>query len=432
MIFSEKKGGERLICLEKNGGEPLKERVIFHIDVNSAFLSWEAVYRLNTLHETTDLRTIPAAVGGDEKKRRGIILAKSMSAKKFGVRTGESILEARRKCPMLTLVPANYELYKKNSQAFMDILKDYSPDVEKYSIDEAFMDMTGMGALFGEPVKAAHTIKDRIRDELGFTVNVGISSNKYLAKMASDFEKPDRVHTLFPEEIKEKMWPLPVGDLLFVGKSTVARLEALGIRTIGELALSDAAILRKTLKKQGESIWNFANGIDFCFVHTEPEMNKGYGNSTTISFDVTDEEAAKTVLLALAESVGARLRRDKVKIQVVSVVIKDNQLKKKSHQSVLPHATDVTNEIYQTACSLFDELWDGRPIRLLGIQTSRAMEEEARQLSLFDDEGYEKWEQMDSAVDEIRRKFGRDAVKRASFLKDNDINKGFRIRHRGD
>lgn len=410
----------------------MKERVIFHIDVNSAFLSWEAVYRLNILHETTDLRTIPAAIGGDEKKRRGIILAKSISAKKFGVRTGESILEARRKCPMLYLAPANYELYKRNSQAFMDILREYSPEVEQYSIDEAFMDMTGMGTLFGEPVKAAHTIKDRIRDELGFTVNVGISSNKYLAKMASDFEKPDRVHTLFPKEIKEKMWPLPVGDLLFVGKSTVKRLETMGITTIGDLALSDVSVLKRELKKQGESIWNFANGIDFSLVQAVPEANKGYGNSTTISFDVTDEEAAKTVLLALAESVGARLRKDGVKIQVVSVVIKDNKLKKRSHQSVLPHATDVTNEIYQTACSLFYELWDGCPIRLLGIQTSRIVEEEARQLSFFDDGGHEKWEQMDNAVDEIRRRFGRDAVKRASFLKDNDINKGFKIRHRGD
>lgn len=410
----------------------MQERVIFHIDVNSAFLSWESVYRLRELGQEVDLRQIPAAIGGDEKKRRGIILAKSIPAKKFGVRTGESILEARRKCPKLYLAPSNYELYKKNSQAFMDILREYSPEVEQYSIDEAFMDMTGMQTLLGEPVHAAHIIKDRIRDELGFTVNVGISRNKYLAKMASDFEKPDKVHTLYPEEIREKMWPLPVGELLFVGRSTVAKLASMGIRTIGELANTDLGILKTALKKQGESIWNFANGIDFSLVQAEPEMSKGYGNSTTISFDVTDGEAAKTVLLALAESVGARLRRDEVKIQVVSVAIKDSQLKRMSHQKVLPAATDITNEIYQAACELFDELWDGRPIRLLGIQTSHTREEEARQLSLFDDNGYEKWEQMDQAVDEIRRKFGSDAVKRASFLKDNSINKGFSIRHRGD
>ena len=409
-----------------------QQRVIFHIDVNSAFLSWESVYRMKILGETLDLRTIPAAIGGDEKQRRGIILAKSIPAKKFGVCTGESIMEARRKCPQLHLVPSNYELYKKNSKAFMSILREYSPDVEQYSIDEAFIDMTGMQALFGEPIKAAHTIKDRIREELGFTVNVGISRNKYLAKMASDFEKPDKVHTLFPEEIPEKMWPLPVGDLLFVGKSTVKKLESMGIYTIGELAKTDRQILKKTLKKQGESIWNFANGMDFSLVQSEPEMNKGYGNSTTISFDVTDADAARTVLLALSESVGARLRRDQVKIQVVSVTIKDNQLKKMSHQKVLTSATDITNEIYQAACELFEGLWDGRPIRLLGIQTSHTREEEARQLSLFDDNSYEKWEQMDQAVDAIRERYGRDAVKRASFLKKDSINKGFSIRHRGD
>lgn len=409
-----------------------KKRVIFHIDVNSAFLSWESVYRLRVLGEETDLRTIPAAIGGDEKKRRGIILAKSIAAKRYGVRTGESIMEARKKCPALYLAPANYALYKKNSDAFMSILREYSPDVEQYSIDEAFVDMTGMQTLFGEPLHAAETIKNRIRDELGFTVNIGISGNKYLAKMASDFEKPDKVHTLYPEEIREKMWPLPVGDLLFVGKSTVKKLQTMGIFTIGELAKTDPAVLKKLLKKQGESIWNFANGIDFSPVQTEPEMNKGYGNSTTISFDVTDGDAAKTVLLALAESVGARLRKDQVKIRVVSVSIKDSQLKRMSHQKVLEAATDITNEIYQAACELFDELWDGRPIRLLGIQTSHTKEEEARQLSLFDDGDHEKWEQMDQAVDEIRKKFGRDAVKRVSFLKEDSINKGFNIRHRGD
>lgn len=396
----------------------MQRRIIFHIDVNSAFLSWESVYRMEVLHEKTDLRTIPSAIGGDEKKRRGVILAKSIPAKAFGVRTGESIMEARKKCPGLHLVSAHHDLYRQKSEEFIKLLKEYSPDVEQYSIDEAFVDMTGMQVLFGEPLEAADKIRTRIREELGFTVNIGISENKYLAKMASDFEKPDKVHTLFPKEIREKMWPLPVGNLIFVGKSTVKKLEAMGIRTIGQLAAADREMLRQNLKKQGESIWNFANGIDFSLVQPVPDMNKGYGNSTTISFDVTDENAAKTVLLALAESVGARLRADRVKIQVISVTIKDSQLHKMSHQMVLDSATDITNEIYLSACRLFEELWDGRPIRLLGIQTSRTKEEEARQLSLFDaDTGYEKWEQMDHAVDEIRKKFGKDAVKRASFLK---------------
>ncbi len=395
----------------------MNRRIIFHIDVNSAFLSWESVYQKEVLHESVDLRTIPSAIGGDEKKRRGVILAKSISAKAFGVRTGESILEARKKCPQLYLVPAHHDIYRQKSKEFIKLLREYSPDVEQYSIDEAFVDMTGMQVLFGEPQEAAHKIRKRIKEELGFTVNIGISSNKYLAKMASDFEKPDKVHTLFPEEIQKKMWPLPVGDLIFVGKSTVKKLESMGIQTIGQLAAADCRMLKQNLKKQGESIWNFANGIDFSPVQSVPEMNKGYGSSTTISFDVTDEEAAKTVLLALAESVGARIRKDGVKIQVVSVTVKDNQFHKMSHQTVLDSATDITNEIYLTACRLFEEMWDGRPIRLLGIQTSRTKEEEARQLTMFDKEnGYEKWEQMDQAVDKIRKKFGNDAIKRASFL----------------
>ncbi len=394
----------------------MQERVIFHVDVNSAFLSWESVDRLKKSQGEVDLRTIASAIGGDEKKRRGVILAKSIKAKQCGVRTGESIMEARRKCPGLYVVPANHALYQACSRKFIAILKEYSPDVEQISIDEAFIDMTGTRALFGEPLEAAARIKDRIHRELGFTVNVGISQNKYLAKMASDFEKPDRIHTLYLEEIQAKMWPLPVGNLLFVGKSTVKKLETMGIYTIGQLARTDLSILQTALKKQGESIWKFANGIDFSPVQAEPEMSKSYGNSTTISFDVTDAKAAKNVLLALAESVGARLRRDEVKIQSVSVTIKDNQLKRMTHQKVLSQATDVTNEIYGAACELFEELWDGRPIRLLGIQTGKIREEEERQLSLFDDHSHEKWQQMDQAVDEIRQKFGKNAIQRASFL----------------
>ena len=394
----------------------MQERVIFHVDVNSAFLSWESVDRLKKSQGEVDLRTIASAIGGDEKKRRGVILAKSIKAKQCGVRTGESIMEARRKCPGLYVVPANHALYQACSRKFIAILKEYSPDVEQISIDEAFIDMTGTRALFGEPLEAAARIKDRIHRELGFTVNVGISQNKYLAKMASDFEKPDRIHTLYLEEIQAKMWPLPVGNLLFVGKSTVKKLETMGIYTIGQLARTDLSILQTALKKQGESIWKFANGIDFSPVQAEPEMSKSYGNSTTISFDVTDAKAAKNVLLALAESVGARKRRDEVKIQSVSVTIKDNQLKRMTHQKVLSQATDVTNEIYGAACELFEELWDGRPIRLLGIQTGKIREEEERQLSLFDDHSHEKWQQMDQAVDEIRQKFGKNAIQRASFL----------------
>lgn len=395
----------------------MDDRVIFHIDVNSAFLSWEAVHRLQDLGEELDLRTIPSAVGGDMSKRHGVILAKSIPAKKYNVRTGEPIVDALRKCPNLTLVSPNRELYARNSAAFMEILRRYSDTVEQYSIDEAFADMTGTEGLFGSPIEAAHRLKDEIRDTLGFTVNIGISSNKLLAKMAGDFEKPDKVHTLFPGEIQEKLWPLPVGELFSVGGASEQKLKRLGIMTIGDLAQADLGTLQATLKKHGEAIWNYANGRDFSLVEAERADNKGYGNSVTLSYDVTRAEEAKQVLLSLAETVGRRLRRDGAWIEVVSVTLRFFDLTQASHQCVLEHATNITDEIYQAACRLFDEFWDRTPIRLIGIQTGKVTREgDNRQLSLFDDTDYEKLERLDRAMDSIREKFGADAVRRASFL----------------
>jgi len=392
-------------------------KVIFHIDVNSAFLSWEAVFRLEHLGGTVDLREEISAVGGDTAMRHGIILAKSIPAKKYGIRTGESIMEALQKCPHLQLVPPNYELYEKCSRAFINILKQYSSDVEQYSIDEAFMDMTGTESLFGDPVRVADQIREQIRDKLGFTVNIGIAENKLLAKMASDFKKPDRVHTLWKEEIPQKMWPLPVCELFFVGKATARVLLKLGIRTIGELASCDPVLLKLHLKTQGEIIWGFANGVDISVVQSEPEPNKGYGNSTTIAFDVTDASTAKLVLLALAEKVGTRLREAEVRAEIVAVGIKYTDLSYRSHQMTLETATDITLEIHKYACELFDELWDGTPIRHLGIHTGRVRDGiRIRQMNLFDPTDYEKWERMEKAVDQIRLRYGTDALKRASFI----------------
>lgn len=392
------------------------KQIVFHVDVNSAFLSWEAAERLKTDANAPDLREIPAAVGGDMAKRHGVILAKSVPAKKYGVRTGESIVEAKRKCPNLLIVPPNHALYNQRSKALMDILKEYSPQVEQFSVDEAFLDMTGMEALFGEPMEAACKIKDRIREELGFTVNIGISTNKLLSKMASDFEKPDKVHTLFPEEIEKKMWPMPVGDLYLVGQATEKKLSQLGIRTIGDLARMDVKVLKTHLKKHGEIIWEFANGRDVSVVETEPAENKGYGNSTTIAFDVTDRDTAAQVLLSLSETVAARLRKHGKKAELLSVSIKDNNLHTVSHQEVLEVPSDITYEIYTAACRLFDELWDGSPIRLLGIRAEKVGDTMARQLNIFDRTDYEKLERLDAALDAIRMRHGKDSVMRASFL----------------
>lgn len=367
------------------------DRVIFHIDVNSAFLSWEAVYRLFHLGGKVDLREQVSAVGGDMAMRHGIILAKSIPAKRYHIKTGETILEAKQKCPELILVPPNYGLYEKCSKAFMDILRQYSPDVEQYSIDEAFVDMTGMEKLWGDPVTAANRLKNQIRDTLGFTVNIGISENKLLAKMASDFQKPDRVHTLWRNEIKDKMWPLPVSDLFFVGRATTQKLLKLGIQTIGDLAHADPELLKIHLKKHGEVIWAFARGMD--------------------------ASTAKLVLLALAETVGTRLRAAQVRAEVIAVGIKSHDLRYASHQMTLRNATNITTEIHKFACQLFDELWDGSAIRHLGIHTSRIKDGiNMRQLDMFDDTDYEKLEKMDAAVDRIRKRYGIDSVKRAAFV----------------
>ena len=393
--------------------------VIFHVDVNSAFLSWEAVHRLQS-GEETDLREIACAVAGDKNKRHGVILAKSMIAKQYGVKTGEPIVDALKKCPNLTLVPPSLRLYEEYSKAFIEILSDFTPIVEQCSIDEAYCDMTGMETLFGSPIEAANKIKDRVKRELGFTVNIGISNNKLLAKMASDFQKPDKVHTLYPEEIKEKMWILPVGELLYVGKSTVKRLNMLGIYTIGELAKTDVEVLRAHLKKHGEVIHRFANGMDTSIISQEEVKNKGYGNSTTISFDVEEESTAKMILLSLAETVASRLRRDDMMANVVSVSIVDSEFHHSSHQTTLLSPTHNTDMLHQTACILFDELWDGSPIRNLGIQTSKVVSDEVdRQMNLFGFETDEKKEKLDQAIDRIRNRFGTSAIQRASLVQQN-------------
>ena len=393
------------------------KRVIFHIDVNSAFLSWEAVYRLYHLGGKVDLRGEVAAVGGDMAMRHGIILAKSIPAKQYHIQTGESIVEAKQKCPNLILVPPNYSLYEKCSKAFMEILRQYSPEVEQYSVDEAFVDMTGTESLWGDPVEAADRIRNQIREELGFTVNIGISDNKILAKMASDFKKPDMVHTLWKEEIEAKMWPLPVSELFFVGRATTKKLFSLGIRSIGQLAAADPHLLKCHLKKHGEVIWAFANGIDVSVVQSEPPANKGYGNSTTIAFDVCDASTAQLVLLALAETVGTRLREAKVRAEVIAVGIKNFELQYASHQMTLRNATNITIEIHRCACQLFDQLWDGTPIRHLGIHTSRIRDGmDMRQMDLFDSTDYKKLECIDAAVDRIRMRYGRDSMMRAAFV----------------
>jgi Nucleotidyltransferase/DNA polymerase involved in DNA repair len=383
--------------------------------VNSAYLSWEAVHRLQH-GDPLDLRTVPSVVGGNQETRHGIILAKSIPSKNYGIVTGESLFAAKLKCPNLIIVPPNYYLYMQCSSAFGDILREYSPLVEQYSIDEYFLDYIGMEKVLGDPIAAAYHLKDQIREQLGFTVNVGISSNKLLAKMGSELKKPDRVHTLFPEEMPVKMWPLPVAELFGVGRATAPKLNDRGIYTIGDLANADPNQLKLFLKSFGFLIWNFANGRDESFVKINRRpIIKGIGNSTTIAFDVTDTPTAHLVLLSLVESVAARLRQADYLAQLVSVSIRTNDLYSYSHQRKLYTPTDSTNKIHKIACDLFDEIWKNEPIRHLGVRVSELCTNSFIQPSLFEQD-IEKQRAMDHAVDEIRSRFGLRSVMRASFL----------------
>lgn len=394
--------------------------IFFHIDVNSAFLSWTALEQLEQ-GNPIDIRTIPSIVGGDTQKRHGIVLAKSIPAKAYGIQTAEPVVNAFRKCPGLVMVPPNHTMYKERSNALMHYLIHICPEIEQVSIDECYMDYTPISEKYPSPEAAATFIKDSIYDKFGYTVNVGISDRKVLAKMASDFKKPNLVHTLYKEEIPNKLWPLPISSLFMCGESSVESLRKLGIITIGDLANSDKEIIKAHLKSHGKTLWEYANGIDSSSVGAQPIKAKGIGNSVTLSQDVITKEAAYNVLLSLAESVGSRVRAGGEVAGMVSTEIKYATFQSVSHQTTLEIPSASTDTIYRTACRLFDELWDQTPIRLLGIRVSKLVSNtEPTQMSLFDykEEATEneKHKKLDAALDSIRNKYGKNIIKRGSLL----------------
>lgn len=405
--------------------------IIFHIDVNSAFLSWSATYMLENGYET-DIREIPSVIGGDKKARHGIVLAKSISAKSYGIVTGEPLVNALKKCPQLEVFPPDHTLYKEKSNSMISYLKTLTSDIEQVSIDECFLLFTPIAKNYESPIKAAEEIKNTIYEKFGFTVNVGISDKKVLAKMASDFKKPNLVHTLYSHEIKEKMWPLPVSDLYGCGRSSVQVLKTLEINTIGDLAKANPEILRSHLKSHGIGLWEYANGIDASTVEPIQAAAKGVGNSHTLSKDATTKEEAYAVLLTLADSVSQRLRKAGMYASMVSVEIKYSTFKFVSHQCILPGPVNTSRTIYTAACELFDDLWDETPIRLLGIRTSKLTDVlEPSQMTLFDfmpDENNtspstqtkqqsKKQLDLELALDKIRDKYGKDAVVRGTQIK---------------
>lgn len=398
------------------------DRLILHIDVNSAFLSWESVRRVK--NGESDLRLVPACIGGSPESRRGVVLAKSIPAKKYKITTGEPIALALRKCPSLIIVPPDFQLYSASSKAFKDICRKYAPIVEEFSIDECFLDFSKTEKIYPDYMALAYEIKNKIRDDLGFTVNVGIGENKLCAKMASDFEKPDKVHTLFREEIPKKMWPLPVRDLLYIGGSTAKKLNDIGIRTIGDLAKADINFLKGVIgDKMSLQAHRYANGIDNSPVRAEPEEAKGYSNSVTLEDDVKTDERANAILLALADSVSSHMRSDGAKSFNVGVTIRYLDFKTRSHQRQLSVPIDTTNAVYEIAKQLLKELWkDHRPLRLIGISLTNLTRDNntGYQMSLFGEEPSltsERDERLDKAVDALRGKYGSNALQRGTVLR---------------
>ena len=401
--------------------------IIFHIDVNSAYLSWTAVEQLKN-GAAVDLREIPAIIGGDQKSRHGVVLAKSPAAKRYGIRTGEPVANAFRKCPNLAMYPPDHKMYREKSRRLMEYLRTFTKEIEQVSVDECYMDFTGIAGRWNSPVDGAVEIKDGIKERFGFTVNIGISTNKLLAKMASDFEKPDRIHTLYPEEIKEKMWPLPIGELYMAGKSSVEVLKKLEINTIGDLAQSDPRLIMLHLKSHGKMLWEFANGIGTSVVQSEPDEAKGIGNSTTLSEDAATMEEIRPVFERLAQSVGGRLKKAGKKAGMVSMEIKYYDFRTVSHQIQLDRPTNDPEVLKETACSLFLEVWSGEPVRLLGIRTSKLSDEAApEQLSIFDieipKEPDEKHKRLKKAMDELNERFGEGSVMKASLMPKREQNK---------
>ena len=400
--------------------EPAQEkrgRVVFHVDANSAYLSWAAAARLS-MGETLDLRTVPSVVGGDAESRHGIVLAKSIPAKRFGIQTGEVLWQARQKCPNLIVVPPDYHLYMMCHEALLAIMRDFSSEVQVFSIDEAFLEYTGSEGLHGEAVEAAHRLKNRVRDELGFTVNVGVGPNKLLAKMAGEFIKPDKVCTCWEEEIPEKLWPLPVGELFGVGPATVPKLEKLNILTIGDLAHAPDDVLARHLKSYGKVIKAAALGQEASLVGSEfrPPV-KGIGNSTTIAFDVDSREEAHLILLSLCEMVCMRLRQTGLCARLVAISFRTSDFGGRGHQRRMDAATDNTFRIYETARQLFDETWKGpgERIRNFGVRISDLSLSGHMQLSVLQPYD-ERRKKLDDTIDGLRFRFGTAAVQRAAFL----------------
>ena len=392
------------------------ERIIFHIDVNNAFLSWTAVKLLKNGYPI-DIRNIPSVIGGDEKTRHGIVLAKSPVAKKYGIVTAETLYQARKKCPSVKTYPMDREFYREMSSKMFEYISTYSPDIEKFSIDECFVDMTHTRYLYDDLISLAYKIKDEIYSKFGFTVNVGIGNNKLCAKMASDFEKPNKVHTLFMNEIPSKMWVLPIEDLFMVGKKTSEKLRKMGFNTIGDVARANPEIFIKEFKNMGIEIWNRANGLDDSPVDSTIYLNKSISVSWTLEQDSDDVDYLKSILLKQVDEVGRSLRRKKLYAKVVAVTYKTYNFLSYSKQVSLINPINSNDEIYDEVIKLLYHSWNFEKIRNIGIRLSNFCDVKVSQNDLFDEKKNDNTnEKIQTAVDKIKDKYGSDIINPASLL----------------
>lgn len=395
----------------------MKERIVFHIDVNNAFLSWTAVLLLKQGYKR-DIRKIPSIIGGDESQRRGIVLAKSPIAKKFGVVTAETIYQAKKKCPSLQVFSPNYEWYSKQSSELFKYLSQYSPILEKYSIDECFIEMTGTTYLYKDYKELAYKIKEEVKEKFGFTVNVGIGNNKLCAKMASDFEKPDKVHTLFKNEIEEKLWPLDVGDLFMVGKRSKEVLNKLNIFTIKDLAMADDKLLERHFKSQAKYMKEASWGIDNSKVEQRSSKRESISTTETLSYDYTDEQKLQEVLYRQTEDVARQLRHQGQYANTVAVIFKNNSFSNYSAQAKLKVPSNNTKEIYKMVIEIFNNNYKKDPIRLIGVRLADFTEKKETQLTLEDlQQSTETVENDDiqKTIDNINDKFGKSILAPASL-----------------
>lgn len=406
----------------------MKERIVFHIDVNNAFLSWSAILLLKKGYKQ-DIRKISSVIGGDEKKRHGIVLAKSTIAKRYGIVTAETLHQAKKKCQFVQIFPPNYEWYYQKSEELFKYLSQFSPVIEQYSVDECFLEMTGTNYLYKDYEKLAYKIKEDIKRKFGYTVNIGIGNNKLCAKMASDFEKPDKVHTLLKNEIEEKLWPLPVRELFMVGKKSAEELKKLNIHTIKDLAHTEESILLKHFKSQGKYMKDAAWGIDFSSVEPRSDKRDSISTTETLSHDFVDEDKLKEIIFRQTEEVSRQLRRQKEYAKTVAVIFKNNNFINYSAQAKLKVPSNNTKDIYELAIKIFDENYKKDAIRLIGIRLSDFCETKETQLSLFDEEKTKpttKEDDIQKTIDNINDKFGKGVVAPASLKiisKSNSLRK---------